>query len=386
MKVPRFIKAWAAIIALLFIATIYAGCEERVYEHFICSGEYQGEYWPTAEWRTCKPEEVGMDSDDLYEVYNYVSRSDFVTEGVVVIRKGYIVGEEYFAGYDQSTRFSSFSVAKSFLSAVVGVAIDSGFIPSLDQLVYTYFDEWQSPETEEQKTRITLRHLLTMRSGLRFTDAQNASIVGTDIEALLASDDYVEYVLALPFIHEPGTYWNYSSGDSILLSAIVQAATGQTAYQFGMDHIFSRIGLSNITWSSDHAGHTIGGWGVGATVREFAKFGYLYLKGGAWDGEQIVSREWVQQSTRPAGADVSWYGFQWWLASYFSNYPRNGIPSDIFHAQGLYHQKIFVIPSEDLVVVRVGTDDDPNSQWNDTEFVRLILASIDRGSQLPARN
>ena len=377
MRVYIAAKTGFAIIAMFLLAIIFTGCEERVYDHFICSGEYQGEYWPTAEWRTCKPEEVGMDSDGLYEVYNYVSRIDFVTEGVVVIRNGYIVGEEYFAGYDQATRFSSFSVAKSFLSAVVGVAIDKGFIPSVDQTVYTYFDEWQSPETEAQKQRITLRHLLTMRSGLRFTDAQNASTVGTDIEALLASDDYVEYVLALPSIHEPGTYWNYSSGDSILLSAIVQTATDQTAYQFGMDHIFSRIGLSNIIWSSDHAGHTTGGWGVGATVREFAKFGYLYLKGGAWEGEQIVSREWVQQSTIPAGADVTWYGFQWWLAGAFDNYQGNGIPGDIFHAQGLYHQKIFVIPSEDLVVVRVGTDNDPDSQWNDTEFISLVLSSID---------
>jgi CubicO group peptidase (beta-lactamase class C family) len=377
MRFAFLAKAWFFIIVSLVILVLFTSCEEKIYDHFICDGNYQGAYWPTAEWRTCRPEEVGMDSDDLYEVYNYASRSDFVTEGIAVIRHGYIVGEEYFRGYDQTTRFSSFSVAKSFLSAVVGVTIDLGYIPSVDQPVFTYFDEWQVPETEGQKQRIMLRHLLTMQSGLRFTDAQNASIVGTDIEALLASDDYVEYVLALPSIHEPGTYWNYSSGDSILISAIVQTATGQTAYQFGMDHIFSRIGLSNITWSSDHAGHTIGGWGVGASVREFARFGYLYLKGGAWDGEQIVSREWVQQSTRPASADETWYGFQWWLASSLSNYSRNGIPSDIFHAQGLYHQKIFVVPSKDLVVVRVGTDNDPNSQWNDAEFVGLILASID---------
>jgi CubicO group peptidase (beta-lactamase class C family) len=376
-------------VKFLFILSVlfgFTGCEERVYDHFICSGKYQGEYWPTAEWRTCKPEEVGMNSDKLYDVYNYVSRNDFVTEGVAVISKGYIVAEEYFYGYDQTTRFSSFSVAKSFLSAVVGVAIDMGFIPSVDQLVYTYFDEWQSPGTEARKQRITLRHLLTMESGLRFTDAQNASTVGTDIEALLASDDYVEYVLALPSIHEPGTFWNYSSGDSILLSAIVQLTTGQNAFQFGMDHIFSRIGLSNITWSHDRAGHTIGGWGVGATVREFAKFGYLYLNGGAWDGEQIVPSEWVQQSTRPVSADIPWYGFQWWLTPYFANYAEYGIPSDAFQATGLYIQRIFVIPSEDLVIVRVGTDTDPNTLWSDTQLVSLVLASINRGSQHPAGN
>jgi CubicO group peptidase (beta-lactamase class C family) len=376
MKDSQFRKILFIIIVFIFIVFGLHGCEERVYDHFICSGEYQGEYWPTNDWQTCRPEEVGMDSDALYEAYNYAARNDFVTEGIVVIRRGYIVGEEYFRGYDRTTRFSSFSVAKSFLSSVVGKALELNFIPSIDQPVFTYFTEWQTPEIEQQKRRITLRHLLTMGSGLRFTDSQNTSIEGTDIERLNASDDYVEYVLALPSIQEPGTHWNYSSGDSILLSAIVQQTTGQTAFQFGMDHIFSRIGLSNITWSSDRAGHTIGGWGVGATVREFAKFGYLYLKRGKWDGEQIVPQEWISQSTQAANAEVNWYGFQWWLVGVFDNYQRNGIPQDTFHAQGLYHQKIFVIPSRDLVIVRVGTDTSPNSHWDDSEFLRLILASI----------
>jgi CubicO group peptidase (beta-lactamase class C family) len=377
MKVHFARKAGFAIIGSLFLAMILTGCEERVYDHFICSGEYQGAYWPTAEWRACRPEEVGMDSDDLYDVYNYVSRSDFVTEGVVVIRKGYMVAEEYFRDYDQTTRFMSFSVAKSFLNSVVGKALELGFIPSLDQPVFTYFSEWQAPGTDERKKRITIRHLLTMQSGLRFTDAQNNSIVGTDIEQLLTYDDYVEYVLTLPSIHEPGTHWNYSGGDCMLMSAIVQQTTGQSAYQFGMDQIFSKIGLTNITWTSDPAGHTTGGWGIGATVREYAKFGYLYLKMGEWDGEQIIERDWIVQSTRPVSDEVSWYGFYWWLASAFGNNHGNIIPRDIFHAQGMLHQKIFVIPSKDLVVVRVGTDYDPNSQWSDAQFLHLIISSID---------
>jgi CubicO group peptidase (beta-lactamase class C family) len=345
------------------------------FDHFIATGSYEGEYWPTADWRTCRPEDVGMDSASLYAAYEYAARSSFATEGIAVIRRGYVVGEEYLRGYGPATRFASYSVAKSFLSAVVGVAIDRGHLPGVDQAAWPYFVAWQAPGTDERKRAITVRHLLTMSSGLRFTDATSGGIAGTDIEGILNADDAVAYVLALPSVAEPGARWNYSSGDSILLSGIVHAATGRSVLDFGRERIFDRIGLSGLTWSSDPAGHTIGGWGIGATVREYARFGYLYLKNGSWDGQALVPGSWIRQSLAPAGPSVSWYGFQWWLAPYFSNDPRNPVPADTFAAQGLYLQKVFVVPSRDLVVVRVGTDQG-SSTWSDPEFLGRILASI----------
>ena len=367
--------------ALLALAALACGTSEPVasspasFDHFIATGSYQGEYWPTEDWRTCRPEEVGMDSRSLYSAYEYAARSEFVTEGVAVVRRGYVVGEEYFRGYNPTTRFSSFSVAKSFLSAVVGVAIETGSIPGVDQLAYPYFDTWRSPGTDDRKRAITIRHLLTMQSGLQFTDATSGGIAGTDIEGILSAADSVGYVLGLPSVYDPGTRWNYSSGDSALLSGIVQAATGRSVLDFGRERLFDRIGMRAMTWSSDPAGHTIGGWGIGATVREYARFGYLYLKNGSWDGRPLVPEPWIRDSLRPAGPAVSWYGFQWWLAPTFSGDARNPVPGDTFAAQGLYLQKIFVVPSRDLVVVRVGTDQGP-STWSDTEFLGRILTSI----------
>jgi CubicO group peptidase (beta-lactamase class C family) len=352
-----------------------ASSTPATFDHFIAAGSYQGEYWPTADWRACRPEDVGMDSAALYTAYEYAARSAFVTEGIAVVRRGYVVGEEYFRGYGPTTRFASYSVAKSFLSAVVGVAIGRGDIPGVDQLAYPYFDAWKAPGTDERKRGITVRHLLTMSSGLQFTDASSAGPAGTDIEGILNAPDSVAYVLDLPSVAYPGTRWNYSSGDSILLSGIAQAATGRSVFDLGRERIFDRIGMHTMTWSSDQAGHTIGGWGIGATVREYARFGYLYLKNGAWDGEALVPEAWIRQSLSPAGPALSWYGFQWWLAPTFSNDPRNPIPADTFAAQGLYLQKIFVIPSRDLVVVRVGSDQGP-STWSDTEFLGRILSSI----------
>jgi CubicO group peptidase (beta-lactamase class C family) len=372
-----------ALVAAVLPAVVALGCggtepattSPATLDHFIATGTYQGDYWPTDDWRSCRPEEVGMDSRSLYSAYEYAARSEFVTEGVAVVRRGYIVGEEYLRGYGPATRFSSFSVAKSFLSAVVGVAIESGAVSGVEQRAYPYFDAWRAPGTDERKRAITIRHLLTMQSGLQFTDARSDGIAGTDVEGVLNATDSVAYVLALPSVHDPGTQWNYSSGDSILLSGIVQAATGRSVFDFGKERLFNRIGMRTLTWSSDPAGHTIGGWGIGATVREYARFGYLYLKNGSWEGEVLVPEPWIRESLRPAGPSVSWYGFQWWLAPSFSNDSRNPVPQDTFAAQGLYLQKIFVIPSRDLVVVRVGTDQGP-STWSDTEFLGRVLTSI----------
>lgn len=371
------------LLAALLLAAAAPGCGTGApvestpasFDRFIASGSYQGEYWPTADWRTCRPEDVGMDSRALYAAYEYAARSDFVTEGVAVVRRGYVVGEEYFRGYGPTTRFASYSVAKSFLSAVVGVAIGAGHVPGLDQPAQAYFDAWRGPATDPRKRAITVRHLLTMQSGLQFTDARSGGISGTDIEGILSAPDAVAYVLGLPSVADPGTRWNYSSGDSILLSGIVQEATGRSAFDYGRERIFDRIGMAGMTWSSDPAGHTIGGWGVGATVRQYARFGYLYLKNGSWNGETLVPEAWVRQSLAPASPAVTWYGFQWWLAPTFSTDARNPVPADTFAAQGLYLQKIYVIPSRDLVVVRVGTDVGA-SAWSDTEFLGRILGSI----------
>jgi CubicO group peptidase (beta-lactamase class C family) len=377
----RGVRALATAAALSTLAALGCGGNESgtptpgTDGHFIATGSYQGEYWPTADWRTCRPEDVGMDSRTLYSAYEYAARSEFVTEGIAVVRRGYVVAEEYFRGYGPTTRFASYSVAKSFLSAVVGVAIETGSIPGVDQPAYPYFDAWRAPGTDERKRAITLRHLLTMQSGLRFTDASSGGIAGTDIEGVLAAPDSVAYVLGLPAIHDPGTHWNYSSGDSILLSGIVQVATGRSVIDFGRERIFDRIGMRGMTWSSDPAGHTIGGWGIGATVREYARFGYLYLRNGSWNGEALVPDGWVRQSVTAASPAVRWYGFQWWLAPNFSGDARNPVPADTFAAQGLYLQKVFVIPSRDLVVVRAGTDQGP-STWSDTEFLGRILSSI----------
>jgi len=163
----------------------------------------------------------------------------------------------------------------------------------------------------------------------------------------------------------------------MLLSGILERAVNRTAYEFAQEHLLRPIGAEGITWSSDPAGHTIGGWGISATVREYAKFGYLFLRNGEWDGQQIVPRQWIDHSTQPANDNITWYGYQWWLVQALAGFQNSIIPPDTFIAWGIYTQQIFVIPEKEIVIVRVGNDSNPaNDEWREVEFLTLVLQSM----------
>ncbi len=213
-----------------------------------------------------------------------------------------------------------------------------------------------------------------MTSGIGWNEG-NIEDFTSDILDMVRQDDYVKYVLQKTMSHEPGSVWNYSSGDSMLLSGIIHSALGISAYEFGREHLFMPIGIPNVRWESDPVGHTIGGWGIDATVREFAKFGYLYSKGGLWENRQIIPEEWVRESVQPASENITGYGYQWWLLPTYSGWEESIVPRDTFIAIGLFEQQIFVIPSKELVIVRTANDLG-SSGWNELEFLTLVLESI----------
>jgi CubicO group peptidase (beta-lactamase class C family) len=368
--------ATSLLVALIVLALL-GGCgqEQSSPSPITAQGAYQGEYWPTAGWRSCRPEEVGMDSARLERAYEYAANPAVNSRGLVIIKSGYVVAEAYFGGFEIGSRHESYSVAKSFLSALVGIAIDQGHLASTDERVSSFFPAWQGADTEPAKTEMTVRHLLTMSSGLEWNE-QDYYVDTSQNDAFRMGewDDYVAYVLAKPSEFNPGSVWRYSSGDSMLLSGIIQEATGLTAFRFAATHLLAPLGLSEVQWASDRAGHTVGGWGVQATTREFAKFAYLYLRQGRWEGRQVVPEAWVIESLRPVSDRIDFYGYQWWLAPALDGYEGSAIPSDTFLAWGIYGQQLFVIPSRQLVVVRVA--DDPGSPaWDEVEFLTRILAA-----------
>jgi len=298
------------------------------------------------------------------------------------------------------SRHQSYSIAKSFVSALIGIALEKELFKSVDEEIYHYYPELnrkkvfpirstgetkqacdsipsiQSPPEPGAKRRITIKHLLAMSSGLKWNEQDYyVDTSQNDAFIMAQTSDYIQYVLNKPIEFEPGTVWRYSSGDSVLLAGLIERASFMSAYEFGLEHLFIPIGISGIRWQSDLTGHTIGGWGIEATVREYAKFGYLYLKKGKWEDCQIVPEPWIKESLQPLSERVNFYGYQWWLLPVFTGYEESIIPKDTFLAWGIYTQQIFVIPEEDIIIVRVAND--PGSEeWDELEFLTLIINSV----------
>ena len=382
------IKSLAVILFLsvLFISANAIDINDR--DIFLKKGLYQGKYWPTYGWKSCLPEEVGMDSDLLLRAYDYAANPDVYTRGLVIIRRGYIVGEAYFGNFDLYSRHPSYSVAKSFMSALIGIGIDQRIFESVDEPISHYYPELNQKKgmrvrsylpgdlsSSGSKRKITIENLLTMTSGLEWNEDDLNNLIANDVVLMALQDNYAQYVLSKPIIHDPGTVWNYSSGDPMLLSGLFNRVLGISAFQFGLEHLFSPIGIPQIIWENDPVGQTIGGWGIEATVREYAKFGYLYSKGGEWEDRQIVPGSWIYQSVQPVSENVNNYGYLWWLRPSLGGYDGSLIPDDTFFARGLFTQEIFVIPSKDLVIVRMA-DDLTSNEWNEVDFLTIILESL----------
>ena len=295
-------------------------------------------FWPTQGWRTSTPEAQGIDGAKLDAMLEAARHQDLSLHGVLVIRHGYIVKERYFSPYNESASHDLHSCTKSFVSALLGIAIDRGYLADTARLVLGFFPR-SFARTDSRKRALTIENLLTMSSGLGWVEADE-TYQSLDT---LPGGDWVGYILDLPMVAEPGKYFDYSSGSSHLLGAIVQQASGKNLYDFARESLFGPLGIVDPRWEKDPDGQPVGGWGLHLSPRDMAKLGYLYLHEGLWEGKQVVPAAWVRESTRPhIQATDGWsYGYQWWVDP--------DVP--FFAAIGRYGQCIFVVPRLDLVVV-----------------------------------
>jgi CubicO group peptidase (beta-lactamase class C family) len=271
------------------------------------------------------------------------------TQGVVVIRDGAIVAEWYAPGRDQDSWGASWSMAKSFTSALIGIAIADGLIPSVDEPMMTYYPEWAGSPREA----ITLRDVLQQASGLHWNEEYDPDAGPVEeseiIQLVLAHADQLAFVSELEAESEPGTVFNYSSGNTMLLSGVIEQATGMSVAEYAQQELFGPIGIDQVEWWQDAAGHTLTYCCLDMPSRDFARMGLLFLNQGRWGDEQVVPAEWVAESVTPSPA-FDGYGYQWWLIG--SQDER--LPVDTYAAEGHDGQFIYVIPSLQLVVVRNG--------------------------------
>lgn len=292
----------------------------------------------TWEWQHDTPENHNIDVSVLNSVHN--TMDSYPINAGVIVKDGVIVDEYYKEGYNNESVFTLQSTSKSITSAIFGIAIDKGYIEGVDVPISTYFP--QILESGSQyKSQITIWNLLTHTTGLNASDTANWN-------EWLSSPNWVDYVLNRQASSRPGTVFNYFTGNTHLLSAIIQQATGKTTYEFGKEYLFEPLDIDSVECTTDPQGISDGGNGFAMNVYDMAKIGQLYLNNGVWNGEQIIPAEWIQESTtlqfdRSSGSAD--YGYQWWVRTFGNNnYPA-------YFAQGHYGQYIFVVPDLELVVV-----------------------------------
>ncbi len=302
------------------------------------------EYWPTTGWKTSIPEKQGMDSAKLLIADEFIQNRLPDAFSLLVVKNGYLVFEKYYSWGSREKYAEVHSVTKSFTSALIGIALDKGYLNSVDQKLVDFFPEYITDESDPMKKEISLRHLLTMSAGFKWNDW------GPSMRKwLYFSPDWVKSAIQLPQENNPGEVFNYNSSTSHLLSAILSKSTETSTLDFAKQYLFVPLGIQSAYWHEDQQGYNIGGFGLGLSARDLAKFGFLYLNNGYWNGQSIVSEIWVKESTSQQIQTVSHpiygefqYGYQWWVKKV------DGCKS--FRARGKRGQFIVVVPELDLVI------------------------------------
>ena len=332
--------------------------------------------WPTNEW----PRGESDHQDELDAVVDemFTDESLAITNAVVVVQGGRVLAERY--GGEQfhfdrpaepitaESQLLSWSTAKSILHMIIGTLVDEGRL-NPDQLAPVA--EWR--DEADPRHQIQVRDLLAMRDGLDFVEEYTIGQTSDVIEMLWGDgkDDMAAFTAALPLAHEPGTFYNYSSGTTNILSRVVADLVG-----YGDDYrtylerrLFEPIGMTSAVATFDTSGVFVASSFVHARALDFTKFGLLYLRGGEWDGSQLISREWAATAQVPLSTEASsgrHYSWQWWVT---------GDEYGTYWANGYEGQMITIVPALDAVVVRFGHTPDEGYEAR-MQWRRRVLAVL----------
>lgn len=325
-------------------------------------------------WPESTPEEQGLDSGILSTAIEEAGSRAY-TYSLVVIRHGSLVTEGYFHGTLQRTANHIHSASKSFTSAIVGIAIDRGYM-HLDDKVLDWFPEYATRGMDPRKYDITVENLLTMTAGFDWADDL------AHLGPVLYTSDLIRYTLDLPLRDDPGTRFNYCTLETDLLSAIVTRATGMLTSEFARAYLLDPLGIRYRIWATGPQGYSLGGRGMFYTPRDMARLGYLYLHDGLVDGRRLVPASWVETSiSRHETTGWDWgalknsgYGYQWWIGDLAGH--------SIFYASGKGGQFILCFPDLDMVVVTTTDGESWDDEWLQIQQTMELVADF----VLPAVN
>ncbi len=317
---------------------------------------------------------AGVDTAALRRAMDHVMQATTkkgkpgLTRAFLVVYDGKIIGEQYAPGFNKNSVMIGWSMSKSLTAAVIGVLTKAG---KLDPEAPAPVPEWKNTPKE----KITLKQLLQQTSGLDFTEDYGSPSEATDM--LFKRGDMGAFTAMLPLKFQPGTIFNYSSGNANILSRIIRHTVGDSAYAaFPYQALFHKINMYSLLLEPDASGTYIGSSYSYATARDFARFGLLYYNHGKWNGEQLLPENWVKETVTPAAANKQQrYGYQFWLNGAHDKDPGKrwfpDAPADMFFADGFGGQNIFIIPSKKLIVVRLGVNN-----INENQYLKEVIRAV----------
>jgi len=325
--------------------------------------------WPTDRWPEDKIDVSDKNAFDELIDYTFSAESNDTlgrTNAILVIQNGSVVYEKYNSPITTNTKLVSHSMAKSYTGLLTGIMIDDSLISSVNET--NLLSEWS-----DKRKHISIHHLLNMQSGLDFVEQYDVDGRSDTLEMIFGSGrfDQASFASSLelktPF---PGMKYNYSTGETNILSKIIKERLelNNIIYRDYIDEkIVNKLGLDNTIFEFDKAGTFIGGNSIYASARDYARFGYLYLRNGQWDGETVVSKKWIDATRTPAQNTYQLYSNKFWHP-----HPAftRGLPEDTYYCAGFGGQYILIIPSKDLVIVRLG------ETWIEDDKVIENLAEI----------
>ncbi|MED5270862.1 MAG: serine hydrolase [Pseudomonadota bacterium] len=298
------------------------------------------EEFPGESWSVKNPDELGIDALKVEKLFD-LSFQDDATQSVVLIKDGYIIAERYADGYDKDSIGTSWSMAKSFYASLIGISIERGEIGSLDDRVSDYLDYFN-----EDRKDITIREVLDMTSGLENPDHEH--------EIMFFKDDHLSYAKDIKRDKETNTVFEYNNINSLLLGDILLVATGKKADDLLKERVLDPIGTQNYVLWRDAADNVLSYCCIDMSARDYSRFGLLFSRNGAWNDQQIVPYDFVQETYDPrwlstsdrAGMDRRGYGLHWWFS-------KNDDEGKIMNASGKFGQYIFIDQANDVIFTRI---------------------------------
>jgi CubicO group peptidase (beta-lactamase class C family) len=331
-------------------------------------------------WEISSLKAEGVDSEPIEDLIGDILKEEFKNiDSVLLVKNGKLILEEYFNEYNHEDLHQIRSATKSIGSVLTGIAIDKGFIRSENETIYPYFKSYETEEKWDERVReVTLKSLMTMTSGYDCDDMKGNYNCETD---MYKSDDWVEYALNLQMAYNPGEHWAYNSASLWLVGEIISKESNMLIPEFADKYLFGPLGIKDFKWWYSPQENAWLAGGSEMKPRDMAKFGYMVLGQGNWRGIQIVSKEWIDRSTKEhvRNSGGYWgYGYLWWIGKTVINKQE----IDVILASGNGGQKIYIFPKLELVAIFTGGNygSDLSSQ-PDQMLINYILPAMIPASQ-----